>query len=118
MINSLSIKSYSPPASNDVTVLELAGHLDSITSSQVEKALNALIDQKKYRLVIDLAGVSYISSSGWGIFIGILKEVRLHQGDLKLSGLSDDVRDVFKLLEIDFYLPVFNSTSDAVATYR
>ena len=117
MIDSLSIKTYSLESNQRVTVVELVGHLDSITSSQVEKALNKLIDQKKFQLVIDLAGVNYISSSGWGIFIGILKEVRLHEGDLKLSGLNDDVREVFKLLEIDFYLPLFKSTADAVASY-
>ena len=117
MIDSLSIKTYALESNQDVTVMELVGHLDSITSSQVERALNALLDQKKFKLVVDLTGVNYISSAGWGIFIGILKEVRLHQGDLKLSGVNDDVREVFKLLEIDFYLPLFKTTGEAVAAF-
>ncbi|MBX7151939.1 STAS domain-containing protein [bacterium] len=117
VIQPITIHSYAAMENANVTVVEIRGQLDSITALQVEKYLNRLLDQKKFRIVIDLKEVSYISSAGWGIFIGILKEIKINSGDLKLSGLNDDVREVFQLLEIDFILPTFGSNSDAIAAF-
>lgn len=117
VIQPITIHSYAAMENSGVTVVEIRGQLDSITALQVEKYLNRLLDQKKFRIVIDLREVNYISSAGWGIFIGILKEIKINNGDLKLSGLNDDVREVFQLLEIDFILPTFGSNADAIAAF-
>jgi len=67
--------------------------------------------------VIDLSGVNYISSAGWGIFIGEIKEIRHKGGDIRLSGMSGDVYEVFQLLEFDSILEAFDSADAAIASF-
>jgi anti-sigma B factor antagonist len=61
--------------------------------------------------------VDYISSAGWGIFIGEIKEIRNHGGDLKLAGMVPDVYEVFQLLEFQSILDAFPTTEEAVRAF-
>lgn len=100
-----------------VSVLKVSGYLDTTTASELETALYGLVERKEYKIVIDLSGVNYISSAGWGIFIGEIKEIRHKGGDIKLSGMSGDVYEVFQLLEFDSILQSFDSADDAIASF-
>lgn len=97
--------------------MELKGQLDTFTASQVEQALDKLISKRQFRIVIDLGKVNYVSSAGWGIFLGILKEVKLNKGDLRLCGMTHDVTEVFKLLQMEFFLPTYETWAEAARSF-
>jgi len=94
-----------------VSVLKVSGYLDTNTSSELESALFGLLKKNEKKIVIDLSGVNYISSAGWGIFISEIKEIRHNGGDLKLAGMVGDVYEVFRLLEFDSILESAGLTS-------
>jgi anti-sigma B factor antagonist len=83
----------------------------------LENALHGLIKSRKFRVVVDLTGVNYISSAGWGIFIGEIKEIRNNGGDLKLAGMTGDVREVYQLLEFHSILEAYDTCDEAVAAF-
>ncbi len=113
----IAIHVYPASQRDDVTIMELRGQLDSVTSSEVEKNLEKLLNKQQWRIVVDLKNITYVSSAGWGIFLGVLKDIKINQGDLKLAGINDEVMEVFKLLEIDFFLPTYKTASDAVLSF-
>ena len=100
-----------------VSVLKVSGYLDTTTASELESALYGLIGRKEYKIVIDLSGVNYISSAGWGIFISEIKDIRHKGGDIRLSGMSGDVYEVFQLLEFDSILEAYEGTDEAIASF-
>lgn len=101
-----------------VSVLKVSGYLDTTTASELETALYGLLDRENYRIVVDLTGVNYISSAGWGIFIGEIKRIRNHGGDLKLAGMVGDVHEVFQLLEFHSILEAYTTTQEAVDAFK
>ncbi len=103
---------------DDVSVLKVRGYLDTTTASELENALYGLIRRGAYRIVIDLGGVDYISSAGWGIFIGEIKDVRNHGGDIKLAGMVGDVHEVFQLLEFQSILEAYPTVDEAIAAFQ
>jgi anti-sigma B factor antagonist len=103
---------------NGVSILKVSGYLDTTTSSELETALLGLLKKDEKRIVIDLSGVNYISSAGWGIFIGEIKDIRHKGGDLKLAGMAGDVYEVFRLLEFDSILDAYDTTEDAMASFK
>jgi anti-sigma B factor antagonist len=105
-------------SANGVSVLKVSGYLDTTTASELESALQGLLKNNEHRIVVDLAGVNYISSAGWGIFIGEIKEIRNQGGDLKLAGMVGDVYEVFQLLEFHSILEAFETTDEAIASFR
>ena len=102
---------------NGVSVLKVSGYLDTTTASELENALYGLLDKKQFKLVIDLSGVNYISSAGWGIFIGEIKEIRHKGGDIKLCGMRGDVYEVFQLLEFNSILEAYETISEAISSF-
>ncbi len=102
---------------NDVSVLKVRGYLDTTTSSELENALYGLLGRGSWRIVIDLSGVDYISSAGWGIFISEIKQVRDHGGDIKLAGMVGDVHEVFQLLEFHTILEAYPTVEEARAAF-
>jgi anti-sigma B factor antagonist len=100
-----------------VSILRVSGYVDTTTSPDLERRLQALLREKRYHVVVDLSRVEYISSAGWGIFISEIREIREHSGDLKLAGMIPDVKEVFDLLEFENILQAYSDASLAAASF-
>jgi anti-anti-sigma factor len=102
-------------SSNGITEMRVSGHLDSGSSASLEKKLRDLVAEGSSRIVVDLADISYISSGGWGIFVGEVKVLRERGGDIVLSGMTSEVYDVYELLGFADVLRAFKTIADARA---
>ena len=78
-------------------VLRLVGRLDTETSSDFELAAHDFTTAGDRRFVVDLAGISYVSSAGLRVLLALAKQTETPGGSLRLSGLSHGVRQVFDL---------------------
>jgi len=105
-------------AKNELNVVRIDGVIDTMTATELERVMNSLLEQKKYNIVVDLAGVDYISSAGWGIFISNIREIRSHKGDIKLARMIPSVYEIFELLEFDTILQSFDSIEKAKTNFR
>jgi anti-anti-sigma factor len=113
-MDNISVRISEHPQNKDVTLLKVKGFIDTTTAPEFEKGFQSALQDKKFKLVIDLAEVDYISSAGWGIFVSELKLIRSNKGDLLLAGMNPDVMEVFELLEFDTILKSFPDTEAAV----
>ncbi len=116
-MDGIAVRSTIAREKADVSVLRVEGYVDTTTANELEHELRALLEKKRFKLVIDLRDVDYISSAGWGIFISEIREIREHGGDLKLAGMVGDVHEVFELLEFQNILESFRSVDDAVNSF-
>jgi anti-anti-sigma factor len=78
-------------------VIAPRGRVDSVSSSELERILVARLDAGARRVVIDLAGVEYISSAGLRVLLLAAKRLKAPQGVLVLCGLGPGVRAVLEL---------------------
>ena len=100
-----------------VSVLTLKGTIETTNASGLEETLARIMDERCYRIVVDLGSVTYISSAGWGIFISEIKRIRRNGGDIKLAAMSPEVREVFDLLEFGNILKPFERTAEALKDF-
>lgn len=75
----------------------VAGEIDAYTAPKVKEALEVYQVKEGIVLRIDLTEVSYMDSTGLGVFVGAFKSLRQRQSELVLFGLSDRL---FRLFEI------------------
>ena len=80
---------------NMVAMLE--GRLDTAASPETEKAMRPLFDCENQDIIIDCTNLAYISSSGLRIFLSVLKNVKPKGCHVFISGLNDDLRQVFAM---------------------
>lgn len=98
-----------------IVILKVDGHLDSVSSTALEKKLNDAVEQSKMRIVVDLADVSYISSGGWGVMVGRIGTVQERGGDVVVVGMTPEVQDVYELLGFSDVLTSFARLDESVA---
>ncbi len=83
---------------NDVRCMMLQGFLDAHTAPILENAIQSTISDGKYKILMNFAELDYISSAGLGVFMSFIEDVRNHEGDIKMSNMSDKIFSVFDLL--------------------
>lgn len=110
----LTVNVTDHPQNRDITLLAVKGFIDTTTAPEFEKTFHTVLGDKKYKLIIDLKDVNYISSAGWGIFISEIKRIRTQKGDLVLVGMNPEVAEVFELLEFNTILKSFPNVETAV----
>lgn len=103
---------------NHISIIKVGGYIDTTTSSELERALDSLLKQGRFYIVVDLGNVDYISSAGWGIFISEIKSIRENGGDLKLVRMVPDVYEIFELLEFHHILDVYDKVDEAVNRFE
>ncbi|OQX95536.1 hypothetical protein B6I21_04870 [candidate division KSB1 bacterium 4572_119] len=103
-------------AKSDIALLEVKGFLDTATSTVVSNKLREIFNKEIFQLVIDMSSVNYVSSAGWGVFVGEIRNIRESGGDLKIVQMTPDVYEVFEMLEfnriLDYYETIEESVND------
>jgi len=103
---------------NHISIIKVGGYIDTTTSSELERALDSLLKQGRFYIIVDLGNVDYISSAGWGIFISEIKSIRENGGDLKLVRMVPDVYEIFELLEFHHILDVYDTVDEAINKFE
>ncbi len=98
---------------NGISVFALQGRVDSAGASDLDKALQDAIGAGHYKLVLDMAGVSYINSAGLRTLADILTKSRSNDGDLRLVALTSKVERVFKIIGFDKFFTLYDSVEEA-----
>lgn len=87
--------------SEERAILTLAGRLDVRTAPVLKARLKKLIGNGHFLLVLELTGVSFIDSSGLAALVSVLKIAHEAGGTLRLVGLSEQARTVFRVTLLD-----------------
>ena len=97
----------------DVLVLAVQGSLDVITSPELEKKVQELIDGGERRLIFDLGQLDYVSSAGLRAFVVGLKQMTAAGGHIRFCGLNKQVRQIFDIAGLSFRLGLYPSLDSA-----
>ncbi len=102
----------------EVRVLGLEGYLDAHTAPMFETAIQDEMKAGRNQIVVDCAGLSYISSAGLGVFMSFIEEIREAGGDIKLASISPKVYQVFEVLGFPALFDILESTEAAAVKFE
>ncbi len=101
-----------------VQVIGLDGKiLGGADASQLNDIVHKLIRENKKHFIIDLQSVDLINSSGLGILISNLTNVKNNGGDLRLARVSDKVRQILQVTKLMTVFKIFESVEEAVSSF-
>jgi len=83
------------------SVVTAHGRIDAAAAPDLESQLNALLAQGGVHIVVDMADVSYISSSGLKVLLAALRQARRQQGQLILCNLQPKVASIIDMIGFD-----------------
>jgi anti-sigma B factor antagonist len=121
MAASLIVQEKAPEAESGASgapALIVSGRLDASTVSILEHALTRAFARNARSIVVDLADVNYISSSGLRVLLTARRKTRERGGDLILCDLSRNVRDVFDMVGFTALFTLAGTLAEAMQAAR
>jgi anti-sigma B factor antagonist len=109
--------SFDTKAEGDVQIMSINGQLDSFTVSDLKNELKKLTDANSSKIILNLSNVKYANSTSIGAIVAVAQQLRKRKGDLKLCGLTDDIRKVFDLVGASKILEIFKTEQEAVKSF-
>ena len=102
----------------DVRILDLEGKI-TIGGGDVE--LRQLVEQSletgKHKILLNLAAVSHVDSSGIGEMVGCYTTVARRGGSMKLLNLTQKIQDILTVTQLITVFDVYDNESEAVSSY-
>jgi anti-anti-sigma factor len=100
-----------------VLIVEVEGQLIVGNRQELKATIQQALDNGERKLLVDFAKTGYIDSSGLGALVSISKKVREQSGELRLSGLNEDLRSLFELTKLDTLFAIADSSAQALAGF-
>ena len=91
-------------------LLKVEGKVDSYTAPDLTKAIEALNDESRYKLILDFSGLEYMSSAGFrALLVGQRNCKRFNRGEIVLALVPKRIMDA---LELTGFTPLFKIYDD------
>lgn len=88
-------------ASLDQTTVTIRGQLDVLTTPEVRSQLDAIVEARPPTVVVDLAELSQIDSTGVGGLVSLFKRVRAYGGKFRVQNVTGQPLGIFEVLRLD-----------------
>ena len=102
----------------DISVIIVSGYLDAHTAPTLENNFTDLIDQNKFKIVVNFQDLAYISSAGLGVFMAYIEKIRDNSGDIKLTNMNEKVYNIFDLLGFPLLYEIFKTEDEALKKFK
>jgi anti-sigma B factor antagonist len=105
-------------AISDVTIVDASGKLTlGEGTSALRSKVRELVDGGSRRIVLNLAGITYMDSSGLGELVAAHTTITRAEGEMKLLNLAKRVHDLLKLTKLYTVFEAFENEAAAVASF-
>ena len=102
---------------NDVTIMDLDGDLAMEGNTQFRSRANTAIDAGARKLLVNMAKVPYMDSSGLGEIISCYMRLQKVNGRLKLLNLNNRLQHLLVITKLVSIFETYDSEPDAVVSF-
>lgn len=90
---------------------------NALITEPVKEEIKGLFNVPNTKLILNLEGISFIDSSGFGVFLSIMKTANNSFGYFKISNISEEVMELFKLLQLHNVFEIYKTVDDAIKSF-
>jgi anti-sigma B factor antagonist len=91
---------------------------NALISEPVKEDLKSLFNKPDTKLILNLEGIRFIDSSGFGVFLSILKTANNNHGQFKLCNIEPEVMELFRLLQLHNVFEIHNNLENCVKSFN
>ena len=86
--------------------INIEGTLDAVTAPDARATFDQVVLEAWKDITLELSALRLIDSSGVGVIVSLFKRVRAYNGTVRIVGLRDQPRAIFRLLRLDRVFPM------------
>jgi anti-sigma B factor antagonist len=99
-------------------VLDVSGEIDVYTAPQFKEAVNQVINDGQLNLIINMAGVTYMDSSGFGTLLSATKRLRPEGGNVNLVACNSAIDRMLRITRLNTVFGTFATIEEAMAAIK
>lgn len=104
---------------NDIIVVRFdkIDRFNALITEPVKEDMKGFYTKPGVKLVLNLDGIKFIDSSGFGVFLSIMKTANNNQGQFKICNISNEVMELFKLLQLHNIFELYETLDDCIKSF-
>jgi anti-anti-sigma factor len=100
-----------------VELITVSGRIDSSNAAEFDNYLRDATSDGRHNVVLNLNGVTYMSSAGLRAIVALLRESKKHRGDVRIATPSERVKEVLQLAGLDSLFDMYDDETAAVGSF-
>ena len=91
---------------------------NALIAEPVKEQLKDCFAKPKTKLILDLENIDFIDSTGFGVFLSIMKTANNNYGFFKICNINSEVMELFKLLQLHNVFEIYSTLDDCVDSFK
>ena len=96
-----------------IPVLKVTGEIDIYTAPMFKQAVVNMVTEGSKNVIIDLSGVTFMDSSGFGTLLGATRRLRPSGGGLHLAAPNSTIQRMLRLTRLDSIMRIYDTIEEA-----
>ena len=104
---------------NNVIVVsfENVTRFNALITEPIKEEIKSFFDKPQTKLILNLQGIEFIDSSGFGVFLSVMKQANNNFGHFKICNVKAEVMDLFKLLQLHNVFEIYTNLDDCIKSF-
>jgi anti-sigma B factor antagonist len=105
---------------NNVTVVKFnnVDRFNALVTEPVKEQLKSLFSKPDTKLALNLEGIKFVDSSGFGVFLSVMKTAANNHGQFKICNIGTEVMELFKLLQLHNVFELFDNQDSCIQSFN
>ena len=104
---------------DDIIVVRFdnVNRFNALIAEPVKEQLKDYFNKPKTKLILNLESIDFIDSTGFGVFLSIMKTANNNYGFFKICNINPEVMELFKLLQLHNVFEIYNTLEDCIKSF-
>jgi anti-sigma B factor antagonist len=106
--------------SNGIIVVSFdnVNRFNALIAEPVKEQMKSYFVKPNTRLVLNMEGIDFVDSTGFGVFLSIMKTANNNYGFFKICNITPGVMELFKLLQLHNVFEIYNTKEDCLKSFH
>ena len=91
---------------------------NALIAEPVKEQLKSYFTKPKTKLILNLENIDFVDSTGFGVFLSIMKTANNNYGFFKICSINPEVMELFKLLQLHNVFEIYGSLEDCIESFQ
>ena len=102
----------------EVLTFENVSKLNILVAQSLKEEISQYLNKEGKNIVLNLDGIEYVDSSGFGALLSILRNAKNNNSTFKICNISQDVMELVKLLQLHNVFEIHDNVEECVASFQ
>ena len=90
---------------------------NALIADPVKEQLKGYFSKSNAKLILNLEGIDFVDSTGFGVFLSIMKTANNNYGFFKICNITTEVMELFKLLQLHNVFEIYSTLEDCIKSF-